>query len=114
MISYNGYKTNCITIENGNAKVGDIVSIDSDGKIYKSTKNQPFIGVCVAVRGKYAVVQTDGYYEFRTVATTLNCGYRGFVAAGDNAIDIGDISVAGRTFLVLKYDGENKTVGIVL
>lgn len=38
MISYNGYKTNCITIENGNAKVGDIVSIDSDGKIYKSTK----------------------------------------------------------------------------
>ena len=88
MISYNGYKTNCITIENGNAKVGDIVSIDSDGKIYKSTKNQPFIGACVAVRGKYAVVQTDGYYEFRTVATALNCGYRGFVAAGDNAIDI--------------------------
>ena len=30
MISYNGYKTNCITIENGNAKVGDIVSIDSN------------------------------------------------------------------------------------
>ena len=114
MISYNGYKTNCITIENSNAKVGDIVSINNDGKIYQATKNQPFIGVCVAVRGKYAVVQTDGYYEFKTTSTNINCGYCGLIAAGSNTIDTADISVAGRTYLVLKYDGDNKTVGIIL
>ncbi len=114
MISYNGYKTNCITIENGNAKVGDIVSINNDGKVYQTGKNQPFTGVCVAVRGKYAVVQTDGYYEFKTISTSINCGYCGLVAAGNNAIDTGDISVAGRTYLVIKYDEDNKIVGIIL
>lgn len=114
MISYEGYKTNCITIENTNAKVGDIVSIDKDGKVYKSGKSEPFIGVCVAVRGRYAVVQTDGYYEFKTISSVITCGYCGLLCAGNNAVDTGDISISKKTYLVLKHDEDNKIVGIIL
>jgi hypothetical protein len=112
-ISYNGYNVQVLTAENENATIGYPVTLQSN-KIIKATSGAPFIGVCVAVRGDYASVQTEGYIELSYEGTAPKLGYCSLVSKGNGKVVSADVSTGMKAYKVLKVDTDNCTVGFLL
>jgi hypothetical protein len=113
-VSFNGYKNNVVTFEKGNLTLGYPVSIDNDGKACNASSGEDFIGVCTAINGDYASVQTDGYVEMNYINTLNSYGILGFVAADKGKINPADPTIRAKTYVVVKNDKENKIVGFIL
>ncbi len=113
-ISYKGYNNNTITFEtDGNITVGSPVSIDNTNCAINASVGSDFIGVCTAIRGTWASVQTDGYVEIPYEGMDPSTGIIKLVSAGGGKVKNGgadDIAV----YKVIKVDTDNKIVGIIL
>jgi hypothetical protein len=113
-ISFNGYKNNVITFENGNAALGYPMTVDNDGKASNASKGNDFIGVCTALSGDYASVQTDGYIEMKYVNSPPQFGVYGLVASGDGMVMAADPKEMAKSYTIVKVDTENNIVGFIL
>ena len=113
-ISFKGYNTSTLTFEAGeNIAVGAPVVLDENGKADLVAEDDNFIGVCTAVKGSWASVQTDGYVEAEYSGDAPDLGYV-ILLAGDD----GTIAAGGEDgviyYKVLKVDTTNKIVGFIL
>ncbi len=112
-IKYNGYNSHCLTMENTNAVPGSLVAIDKSGRAYHASNGDKFIGVCVSVREKKAVVQTHGYIS-HAYQEKPTYGVGSFCVGTNNTLLCSNIDAGGRPAIVLEIDETNKTAGIIL
>lgn len=113
-ISFNGYKNNTVTMENGSAVVGYPVALGSNGKAIVANDGVAFIGVCVAVRGDICCVQTDGYIELGFSGNAPSYGFSGFTADGNGGVKSASAATAAKAYTVVKVDATKKTVGFIM
>ena len=112
-ISYKGYKSNNITIEAGEGlKVGAPVGFDANGKAICASADAMFVGVCTAIRGVWASVQTDGYVELEYSGTAPSLGITALVAGSNSKVKADAESTY--FYKVLTVDTTAKTVGFIL
>lgn len=85
-IDFKGYDEKSITLLAGSTlKVGDTVTMSGDSTVVTGVENGFFVGVCTAIRGKYATVQTSGYVKVKT-AEKLAPGYKPLLANGNGGV----------------------------
>lgn len=113
-VSFNGYKNNVLTFENGGALLGYPVTINSEGKVINAASGSEFIGICTNTNGDYVSVQTDGYIEMGYNGTVPSYGLCGFVASSLGKILSADPTVKANTYVVVKVDEANSIVGFIL
>lgn len=112
-IKYNGYNSHCLTMENTNAVPGSLVAIDKNGRACLASTGNKFIGVCVSVRDKKAVIQTHGYIS-HTYKEKPSYGVSSFCVGDNNTLLYATIEAGGRPAIVVEIDETNKTAGIIL
>ncbi|MFR5875373.1 MAG: hypothetical protein ACLUFN_02660 [Eubacterium sp.] len=114
-VSFNGFKNKVLTFENGGVLVGYPVVLDKNGKAINASTGSEFIGICTAVNGDYASVQTDGYVEAKYSSNSVPLyGISGFTAASLGKILPADATAKANSYLVVKVDEANEIVGFIL
>lgn len=71
-------------------------------------RKRELCGVCVSVRGGYAVVQLSGYVKVKS-DKKIAIGYKKFSATADGGVSV---TTTGREYLVL--DSTDTSVGFIL
>lgn len=113
-VSYNGYKNYTLTVEKDNVSAGYPATLNAEGKLVNTQNGKEFIGICTAVRGDYASVQTDGYIEIKYSGSAPEYGMQYFVSAGSGSVKTADNTVAKRAACVVMVDTTNNVVGFIL
>ena len=113
-ISYNGYNSSTLTFEaDDELTVGAPVTVDTDGKAVTAAQGEYFIGICTAIRGGWASVQTDGYVEAEYTGDAPSYGIYPIIAGANGKVAAGnDTSLI--PYKILKIDETNKIVGFIL
>lgn len=112
-VRYDGYNTNCLTMEKGDAVVGSPASVNTSGKATLAVNGKPFIGLCVSIRGDYAVIQTHGYMKLPYVQEP-DYGVCALAAGTGGTVSPATLETAGRPAIVVEVDTVNKTVGFII
>ena len=95
-VNFNGFGENAATFiaDETITEAGVPVKMKDNGTVAKCDANENFCGVCISVRGGYAVVQLSGYVVV-PAAAKLNVGYQkvavnsaGKLAANENGREV--------------------------
>ena len=101
-VNFNGFGENAATFiaDKTLTEAGVPVKMKDNGTVAKCDASENFCGVCVSVRGGYAVVQLSGYVTVKSDKKI--------------AVAVGGVSVTttGREYLVL--DSTDTSVGFIL
>lgn len=111
-ISFNGIETKVITFYGPNVNVGDLVIIKQNYTVEKCADGDEFIGIVISKRGEYVGVQTSGYIEISSMASSVPYGYVTMTSTGSNGIQKSDTAV--KAHLVVKKDTTRDIVGFIL
>ncbi len=112
-ISFQGYNNNYATFKiSGTVKNGYAVSLDENGLCVKGSEGNPILGFCVGVRGSYATVQLQGYYECGFTGDVPEYGINKLVYDGNSGVAVAE-DTEGTCVKVVKIDEDNSTVGFI-
>lgn len=113
-ISFKGYDTKYITVDNNNFNNGDLVSVNvTSNSFQKALDGANFIGKVVAVRDDLATVQEQGYVETKYIGADPTDTYAKLVSANNGNVKIDDVK-AMNTYKIVKIDKENKIIGFLI
>ncbi len=113
-VSFQGYNNNYATFKiSGAVKTGNPVSLNSDGLCVKGGSGDALFGFCTTVRGSYATVQLQGYYESEFSGDVPEYGLNRFVYDSDGGVSIADDSDVAAYVKVVKVDEDNSLVGFI-
>ena len=88
-------------------EAGVPVKMKDNGTVAKCDASENFCGVCVSVRGGYAVVQLSGYVKVKS-DKKIAVGYKKLSATADGGVSV----TTSREYLVL--DSTDTSVGFIL
>ena len=112
-ISFNGFNNNYATFKtSGTVKAGNAVSLNEEGYCVKSAEGDEVFGFCISVRGGYATVQLQGYYETYYSCDEMSYGLNDLICDGGDGVTISEDS-KGTTVKVIKIDSDNSIVGFI-
>ena len=108
-VNFNGFGENAATfIADGTlTEAGVPVKMKDNGTVAKCGANENFCGMCVSVRGGYAVVQLSGYVKVKS-DKKIAVGYKKLSATAGGV----SVTTTGREYLVL--DSTDTSVGFIL
>ena len=106
-VNFNGFGENAATFiaDETLTEAGVPVKMKDNCTVAKCNASENFCGVCVSVRGGYAVVQLSGYVKVKKIAV----GYKKLSATADGGVSV---TTTGREYLVL--DSTDTSVGFIL
>ncbi len=109
-VNFNGYGENVLTFiaDSSLTEPGGFVKMTADGTVGKCSAGDIFCGVCVGLRGGYAVVQMSGYVTMPAASAKIPVGY---IMLGVN--DAGKVSVNTTGREVLVVDSTATEVGFI-
>ena len=108
-VNFNGFGENAATfIADGTLTEAVPVKMKDNGTVAKCDASENFCGVCVSVRGGYAVVQLSGYVKVKS-DKKIAVGYKKLSATADGGVSV---TTTGREYLVL--DSTDTSVGFIL
>ena len=101
-VNFNGYGENAATFiaDETLTEAGVPVKMKDNGTVAKCDASENFCGVCVSVRGGYAVVKSD---------KKIAVGYKKLSATAGGGVSV---TTTGREYLVL--DSTDTSVGFIL
>ena len=105
-VNFNGFGENAATFiaDKTLTEAGMPVKMKDNGTVAKCDASENFCGVCVSVRGGYAVVQLSGYVTVKS-DKKIAVGYK----KADGGVSV---TTTGREYLVL--DSTDTSVGFIL
>ena len=108
-VNFNGFGENAATfIADGTlTDAGVPVKMKDNGTVAKCDSGDSFCGVCIGVRGGYAVVQLSGYVTVKS-DKKIGVGYKKLASSADGV----SVSTTGREYLVI--DSTDTSVGFIL
>ena len=101
-VNFNGFGENAATF------IADETLTEAGGTVAKCDASENFCGVCVSVRGGYAVVQLSGYVKVKS-DKKIAVGYKKLSATAVGGVSV---TTTGREYLVL--DSTDTSVGFIL
>ncbi len=109
-VNFNGFGENAATFiaDKTITEAGVPVKIKDNGTVAKCDASENFCGVCVSVRGGYAVVQLSGYVKVKS-DKKIAVGYKKLSATAVGGVSV---TTTGREYLVL--DSTDTSVGFIL
>lgn len=109
-VNFNGFGENAATFiaDETLTEAGVPVKMKDNGTVAKCGASENFCGVCVSVRGSYAVVQLSGYVKVKS-DKKITVGYKKLSATADGGVAV---TTTGREYLVL--DSTDTSVGFIL
>lgn len=109
-VNFNGFGENAATFiaDKTLTEAGVPVKMKDNGTVAKCDASENFCGVCVSVRGGYAVVQLSGYVKVKS-DKKITVGYKKLSATADGGMSV---TTTGREYLVL--DSTDTSVGFIL
>ena len=109
-VNFNGFGENAATFiaDKTLTEAGMPVKMKDNGTVAKCDASENFCGVCVSVRGGYAVVQLSGYVTVKS-DKKIAVGYKKLSATADGGVSV---TTTGREYLVL--DSTDTSVGFIL
>jgi hypothetical protein len=109
-VNFNGYGENAATFiaDKTLTEAGVPVKMKDNGTVAKCDASENFCGVCVSVRGGYAVIQLSGYVKVKS-DKKIAVGYKKLSATAVGGVSV---TTTGREYLVL--DSTDTSVGFIL
>ncbi|WMJ23726.1 hypothetical protein RBG61_03430 [Paludicola sp. MB14-C6] len=107
---YNGLNEAIATF-NGNAEIGELITIASNGVAIKAASDKDIIGVCISKRCELNGIQLRGAVTVNYTGTAPVLGYNNLQTASPTSVKV---SASGRAYLVLNVDSTTKQVTILL
>lgn len=108
-VNFNGYGENVATfMADETVQAGAPVKMSADGTVAVCSANEPFCGICIAVRDGYASVQLSGYVTM-PAKEKIAVGYQKLAASTDNTVAV---NTSGKEKLVI--NSTETEVGFIL
>lgn len=111
-ISFEGFDNKYATFESsGTVKVGDMVSINDNGKIVAAVEGDALFGVCVNKRDNIVTVQLGGYAEVPTNGNITEYGTFSMIYDSEGNVTTGEATDIAPCVRVVSFN--NDYVGII-